>query len=189
MSAHVSPGQVRNELLAAAQRCLSRHGFAGTTARMVAEEAGTSPAAINEHYGALDELLITALSMNFRTWLEPLLHAFTDAGSDPHARLERGLGLFASELPRHTGLVSAWLEAVGRGQRDPDLRERLATNQNGFRGALTQLLVDAGADRPEELARAIMTASDGILVQHVLHGSAPTHQQLGADLHEALTPR
>src|SRR3712207_5954162 len=111
-------GHARDALLDAAQTCLARHGYAGTTARLVAAESGANLRSITYHYGSLDELLLTALSKNFRSWMEPLIHAFTEVGDDPHARLERGLALFVSELPEQCGLVSAWLEAVGRSQRE-----------------------------------------------------------------------
>ena len=175
-------GHARESLLAAAQRSLERHGFAGTSARVVAAESGANLRSIGYHFGSLDELLLLALSTNFRTWMAPLVRAFAGGDDDPRERLERGLALFASELPQRAGLVAAWLEAVARSRRDDALRSRLAENQAGFRDALAATLADAGAERPEELAAALITACDGLMIRFLLHGDAPAPAELAEQL-------
>jgi AcrR family transcriptional regulator len=178
----------RDALIDAAHRCLARHGFAGTTEQMILESSGVEQKAIAEHFGTLDGLLLTALSTHFRRWLEPLLHAFTDAGSDPRARFDRGFELFFAELPARSPLNAAWLEAVALSQRDDTLRERIATNQLGFRRALATTLTERGAERSDELAQAISTAVDGSMVQYLLHRDVLSFDRLAADLREAFAP-
>ena len=175
-------GAAKDALLVGAQDCLAKHGFTGTTARRVTAASGANLRSIAYHYGSLDELLLAAMSANFRTWMAPLIAAVTDAQDDAARRLERGLSLFARELPARGGIVAAWLEAVGRAQRDPALRRRLAANQAGFRSALAATLAEAGAAHPQELAAALITACDGLMIRFVLHGDAVAPAALAGDL-------
>jgi AcrR family transcriptional regulator len=175
----------RDKLLAAAQRCLARHGFVATTEEMIVAESGEDTRAIAESFGSLDGLLLNALSTHFRRWLEPLMHAFTEVGRDPQARLRRGFELFLSELPERNALTAAWLEAVAVSARDDTLRQRIATNQAGFRAALATTLREAGAARPDEVSDSLMIAFDGLLVGYLLHHEVPGFEQLAADLHDA----
>jgi AcrR family transcriptional regulator len=174
-------GHAREALLAAAQRALAERGFAGTSARVVAAQSGANLRSIAYHYGSLDDLLLTALSANFRTWMAPLIEALGGDG-DARARVDEGLRLFADELPQRAGLVAAWLEAVARSRRDEPLRRRLAENQATFRDRLAATLEEAGVARPHELAAALIVACDGIMVRFLLHGDAPHPADLAADL-------
>jgi AcrR family transcriptional regulator len=176
-------GHAREALLDAAQRALAEHGFARTSARVVAAESGANLRSIAYHYGSLDDLLLTALSANFRTWMTPLIAAFGGDG-DARARVDHGLRLFVEELPQRAGLVAAWLEAVARSRGDEPLRRRLAENQATFRDRLAATLEEAGVARPHELAAALIVACDGIMVRFLLHGDAPHPAEVARQLAE-----
>jgi AcrR family transcriptional regulator len=178
-------GRAREALLQAAQDALAEHGFAATTARTVAEASGANLRSIAYHYGSLHELLLAALSANFHAWMAPLIQTVTATTSDPRDRLQRGLALFAAELPHRSGLVAAWVEAVGLTRHDPDLRKRLAANQAGFAKALTHTLAAAGEPAPDRLARALMTACDGIMIRYLLHAETINPLTLAAELQPA----
>lgn len=60
------PGDTRQRLLDVAVGLISRHGFAGTSLQMIADELGFTKAAIYYHFRTRDQLLIALL--------EPLLH-------------------------------------------------------------------------------------------------------------------
>ena len=175
-------GTAKDALLRGAQECLTTYGFSGTTARRVSAASGANLRSIAYHYGGLDELLLAAMSANFREWMAPLIEAVTDPAEDAGARAERGLSLFAAELPRRAGIVAAWLEAVGRTPHDPGLRRRLAANQRGFGDKLARTLREAGAERPQALAQALITACDGLMVRHVLHGDVVAPSELAREL-------
>jgi AcrR family transcriptional regulator len=175
-------GTAKQALLEGAQACLARDGFSGTTARTVAAASGANLRSIAYHYGSLDELLLAAMSANFRTWMSPLIAEVTGEGDDAAARVRRGLSRFVAELPRRAGLVAAWLEAVGRAERDPDLRERLAANQARFRDMLAGTLAEADAARPEALATALISACDGLMIRFVLHGQLTSVEDLAREL-------
>lgn len=69
----------RERLLEAAQRCFSRHGFAGTSVRTIAAEAGVAIGLVYAHFDSKDTLLLTVFAQGmlqvqgtFAVALEPL---------------------------------------------------------------------------------------------------------------------
>ncbi|MBL0940590.1 MAG: TetR/AcrR family transcriptional regulator [Gemmatimonadaceae bacterium] len=52
----------REKLLEAAQRCFSRHGFAGTSVRTIAAEAGVAIGLVYAHFDSKDTLLLTVFA-------------------------------------------------------------------------------------------------------------------------------
>jgi AcrR family transcriptional regulator len=53
----------RGEILAAARESFAHKGFAGTTIRAVAAEAGVDPALVHHYFGAKDDLFLAALEI------------------------------------------------------------------------------------------------------------------------------
>ena len=53
----------RGEILAAARESFAHKGFAGTTIRAVAAEAGVDPALVHHYFGAKDDLFLAALQI------------------------------------------------------------------------------------------------------------------------------
>jgi len=74
----------REDLLAAAKRCLYERGYARTTARDIATAAGTSLAAIGYHFGSKDALLNEARIQAIAEWYDELGRALA-ASSEPDA--------------------------------------------------------------------------------------------------------
>lgn len=183
MSGAPMRGRARAELLRAARMELLLHGFAATTSRGVCERSGANLRSIAYHFGGLRELLLLALSINFREWMAPLISAIEEDPRPAADRLRHGLALFADELSANVGLVAAWLEAVSMARRDPPLRRRLAENQAGFRRALATTLAEAGvAGEAERLAGEIIVLCDGIMVRHLLHGETASPLAAAATL-------
>jgi len=72
----------REALLESAIASLQEQGYAGTTARDVADGAGVSLGAIGYHFRTVQELLDAALAEAVRRWFEPLI----DRSPDPSRR-------------------------------------------------------------------------------------------------------
>jgi AcrR family transcriptional regulator len=66
MAGDAYPTDTRQKLLDAAEELVSRHGFAGTSLQMIADELGITKAAIYYHFRTRDQLLVALM--------EPLLH-------------------------------------------------------------------------------------------------------------------
>jgi AcrR family transcriptional regulator len=93
--------QLRNELLAVAERLLQANGYAGFSLRQVAEETGYTPTTIYRHFKDRDDLLGTVLD----TWFSKFaaaLDAADRSATDPRGRLmaqSAAYILFAVEHP------------------------------------------------------------------------------------------
>ncbi len=164
----------------------ARHGYAGTTIRMIAKEAGVSLGLLYNYFAGKEELLREI----FRQGMADIGASFAaaEAGGDPAARIER---LLAASLEialrnRHFWLLFHALRmqpAVIEG-----LAPELATWNGQVHAFLAGLLRDAGADDPEIGARILFATVDG-LVQHALldpeHYPAPAVAARAAALFRA----
>jgi AcrR family transcriptional regulator len=162
----------KDRLLEAAVVCLQRQGYAATTARDIASEAGANLRSIGYHYGSTRGLLLTAISANWRRWLAPLIAAASSDAQSPEERLVEGMALFSTALSENAPMVHAWLEAVTLAPRDAELQATLAANQQEFRAALAANLAAAGQPDADSRAGAIITVCDGLIVDFLLYGEA-----------------
>ncbi|MGZ5398769.1 MAG: TetR/AcrR family transcriptional regulator [Nocardioides sp.] len=151
----------RAAILTAARTRFAEHGFAGTTIRAVAGDAGVDAALVHHYFGSKDDLFLAALELPVdpRQILAPAL-----AG---------GLDGVAERLLR--AFLSAWddpelqprLVAVVRGVIDP-AGSRLITE--GFLPVVLQPVGQAlGIDRPELRMPLVASQVMGlILMRYVL---------------------
>ena len=151
----------RAAILTAARTRFAEHGFAGTTIRAVAGDAGVDAALVHHYFGTKDDLFLAALELPVdpRQILLPAL-----AG---------GLDGVAERLLR--AFLSAWddpelqprLVAVVRGVMDP-AGSKLITE--GFLPVVLQPVAEAlGIDRPELRMPLVASQVMGlILMRYVL---------------------
>lgn len=169
---YTKPQSARDRLLDGAVECLRAKGYAETTARDIAVAAEANLRSIGYHFGSTRRLLLTAISLNFRHWLEPLIDAAGDDKGSAEERLQMGMSGFVRALPENAPMLAAWVEAVAIAGHDPELREVLAANQAEFRQALARTLSASGRLEPERRAAAIVSVCDGLIVRFLLHGEA-----------------
>ena len=188
MSSHRDPATTttKDRLLEAAVVCLQRQGYAATTARDIASEAGANLRSIGYHYGSTRGLLLAAISANWRRWLAPLIAAASSDARSPEERLVEGMALFSTALSENAPMVHAWLEAVTLAPRDAELQATLATNQQEFRAALAANLAAAGQPEADSRAGAIITVCDGLIVDFLLYGEARRPKDIAREAAAAL---
>lgn len=182
------PDSTKDRLLEAAIACLQRQGYAATTARDIAAEAGANLRSIGYHYGSTQGLLLAAISANWRRWLEPLIAVANNDERTPQQRLAAGMELFSAALAEHAPMAHAWLEAVTLAPRDPALQATLAANQQQFRTALAANLTAAGQPDAENRAGAIITVCDGLIVHYLLYGKIFQPKEIAHQAAAALAP-
>ncbi len=122
----------RGEILAAARESFAHRGFAGTTIRAVAAEAGVDPALVHHYFGAKDDLFLAALEIPvdprslvpavFEPGVagagERLLRLFLSVWDDPAARLplialvRSGLSQEAPETLLQQGILRMVLQPL-----------------------------------------------------------------------------
>lgn len=97
------PGQTqtRDEILTAARNQFAAKGYAGTTIRGIAAEAGVNPALVHHFFGAKDQIFVAALNLPFNPAIlvetvltgprdqigERILRLFLDLWREPDTRL------------------------------------------------------------------------------------------------------
>jgi AcrR family transcriptional regulator len=114
--------QTRRRLIEAAGRTLRTEGYARTTTRAIAREAGVNPALVFYHFGGVDPLLLAALDESSRERMER--HRATVAG----ARTLEDLAAAAAEIYRtdlEGGHIALFSELVGASIAKPELRSQI----------------------------------------------------------------
>lgn len=179
----------REALLESAITSLQEKGYAGTTARDVADGAGVSLGAIGYHFGTVQELLDAALAEAVRRWFEPLIGLLSRPQPPPtFEELGPGLDALLDTLAGHRPLVIAYFEALLRAERSPTLRTALAADLDTFRQALTggiQTLLagqpESASPDPQSAASLVMATFDGLIIQWLLAPEQVPSGQLIAD--------
>ena len=99
-----SSADTRQRLLDVAMELVSRHGFAGTSLQMIADELGFTKAAIYYHFRTRDQLLITLM--------EPILHQIrqvvetAEAQRTPRMQMDAMVQGFARLVARNRSLAA-----------------------------------------------------------------------------------
>ncbi len=166
----------REALLESSTALLRDGGYADTTARAIASDAGVSLGAIGYHFGSTQKLLDAALAEGVRRWFEPVIELLAQPKAPPTlAQLGPALDGLLETLSRNRPLVIAYFEALVRAERSPALRTALAADFHALRTALTrgieQILVhrpEAVAPDPQVAASLIMATFDGLIIQWLL---------------------
>jgi AcrR family transcriptional regulator len=99
-----SPTDTRQRLVDVAKVLISRHGFAGTSLQMIADELGFSKAAIYYHFRTRDQLLVAVM--------EPMLHQIrrvvemADAQRTPRTQMNAMVEGFAQVVAKNRSLAA-----------------------------------------------------------------------------------
>lgn len=179
---------VRQRLLDGASLCLQQKGYAATTARDISAVSGANLRSIGYHFGSTRELLLAAISLNFRSWLEPLIAIAADEEKPAAERLAEGMRRFTAALADNAPMLRAWLEAIVLAGHDEELRQTLADNQSEFRLALAMTLAEAGSEQAEQRAAALISVCDGLIVRFMLHRESAQVDEVALAAAAALGP-
>jgi len=112
----------REQICRAATTLLAREGFAGTTMRMVAEEAGVSTGMLNHYFENRLDLLTQALAYSSERSLVRYREAI-DGVPAGRGRLEALLDSMLRGDPDGSETWLVWITAYGEALREPHVRE------------------------------------------------------------------
>jgi TetR/AcrR family transcriptional repressor of bet genes len=149
----------REQICRAAAKVISEQGFAGTTMRMVAEEAGVSTGMLNHYFANRMEMLEATLL--FVSMRQQARETAATQGIEPGERRLRAL--IRSVLPTDQDSSEAWrvwIAAWGASVRLPQLRRLMASR--------------------DDLWFAIIERSLDGIVPHSRQGRVPYVSQLNA---------
>ncbi|MBX9391856.1 TetR/AcrR family transcriptional regulator [Streptomonospora nanhaiensis] len=190
----------REDLLAAAKRCLRERGYARVTARDLVTESGTNLASIGYHFGSKDELLSAALIEMVGDWADSLeaglladpapggagegRRAAGAASADPFVRFE---ALWEQVIASYFTSLNDWrdgIEALAQARHSPAVRQRMAEGYEEGREALAPWFhapgaPPAGPGESRALGGFYLALLTGVMVQHGIDPErAPTAQDL-----------
>jgi AcrR family transcriptional regulator len=160
----------RTKLLAAAQRLLRERDYADITARDLVATSSTNLGSIGYHFGSKEALLNEAIGLALEDWAE---HVIASAQPDPRVGpmgLVASLAAVLDEFDSIRPFYHAFIEALARSARAPQLRAQLAAHYNRQRDRLAGWIVDSlgsGCDRGDarRLASVMIATVDGLLIQ------------------------
>jgi len=180
----------REDLLAAAKRCLYERGYARTTARDIATAAGTSLAAIGYHFGSKDALLNEARIQAIAEWYDELgraLAASSEPDATPMERFEAIWTRMIEVFGAHRALWSVSFEMLAQIDQTPEVRRAVADAQQQARLGLASLFHNIDATLDEKSAWVVgsfyLALLPGVMAQWLID---PEHAPSGRDLADAL---
>ncbi|NUR85455.1 MAG: TetR/AcrR family transcriptional regulator [Nonomuraea sp.] len=168
----------REDLLAAAKRCLREKGYDRTSVRDIATAAGVSTAAIGYHYRSREALLTQALFDLLDEWGDSLGRALA-----PGAYKGMWDGLIG-QFAEHPDLWLATVELFLQGRRQPELGAKVAEGvAEGWRGMAAILLSvpeEEVSDRSARTLGMMQTAlMAGVMIQALSDpANAPTSDEV-----------
>lgn len=142
----------RDQICRAAASVISRDGFAGTTMRTVAEEAGVSTGMLNHYFANRQDLLTQALVFVSERAQARMAEAIE--GVPPGIERLRALldSALLAERQEVTETWSVWINAYSEAVRLADLRSTIETRQRTWLAMVDRTLEEiVPADVPGEL--------------------------------------
>jgi len=174
----------RTKLLEAARTLLRERTYGNITARDLVATSNTNLGSIGYHFGSKESLLNEAIGLAFEEWADAIIHATRlDLGSGPLALTDL-LGTVLDEYDSIRPYYHAYIEALARSARSPELREQLASHYNRQRDRVAGLLTDSlgetiDPDDARHLASVMIATVDGLLIQTFIDpDNAPTGHDL-----------
>jgi AcrR family transcriptional regulator len=184
----------RTKLLEAARTLLRERTYGNITARDLVAASRTNLGSIGYHFGSKEALLNEAIGLALEEWADAIIHATrTDPGPGPLALMD----LLRTVLEAYDSIrpyYHAYIEALARSARSPELREQLAAHYNRQRDRVAGLLTGSHHDvidpnDARHLASVMIATVDGLLIQTFIDpDNAPTSHDLATATGHTSTP-
>ncbi len=170
-------GMAREEklehLLDMAFRCLSRHGFSGTTMERMAEEAGVSKGTLTYYFKNKEDITCRIASHVAAGFFGEVRQAL-EGLNDPRERLNRAIELLWTGYMGQPELITGYYDLWAQSFFHSALKEQVIAIYTDFRriflDELVRLSGEAGPDGKRLLSDAILIAGvvDGVAIQFFL---------------------
>jgi AcrR family transcriptional regulator len=186
----------REALLAAARALLRTQGYGNITARDLVAESHTNLGSIGYHFGSKEALLNEAIGNALEEWAETMAKAAdAGAGKTPLERLKISAAALLDEFDQVRPFYLAFIEALARSARSPELAAQLARHYERQRdrvaGVLTATFgpgLDPSVTR--QLATTMIAVTDGLMLQLFADPTkVPTSEELTSNLQALMAAR
>jgi AcrR family transcriptional regulator len=179
----------REALLAAARTLLRTQGYGNITARDLVAASHTNLGSIGYHFGSKDALLNEAIGAALEEWAETMAKA-ADAGEGktPVERLKISAAALLDEFDQVRPYYLAFIEALARSARSPELAAQLARHYERQRDRVAGVLTATfgpGLDPSvaRQLATTMIAVTDGLMLQLFADPTkVPTSEELASNL-------
>jgi AcrR family transcriptional regulator len=161
----------RERLLQAAQTLLREREYGNITARDLVAASGTNLGSIGYHFGSKEALLNEAIGLALEQWAERIGRAIRSEGAGGLMGMMAGsLGLALDEHESIRPYYLAFIEALARSARSPQLREQLAAHYNRQRERIAAWIEESlpgrlSAQEALHLASLMIGTADGMMIQ------------------------
>lgn len=184
----------RTKLLEAARTLLRERTYGNITARDLVAASNTNLGSIGYHFGSKEALLNEAIGLALEEWADAIIRAtHIDPGPGPLS-LTDSLRTVLDEYGSIRPYYHAYIEALARSARSPQLREQLAGHYNRQRDRVASLLIDSLQDPIDptdarHLASVMIATVDGLLIQTFIDpDNAPTSHDLATATGHTVNP-
>jgi AcrR family transcriptional regulator len=178
------PSTHRTRLLGAARTLLRERTYGNITARDLVAASNTNLGSIGYHFGSKEALLNEAIGLALEEWADAIIRAtHIDPGPGPLS-LTDSLRAVLDQYDSIRPYYHAYIEALARSARSPELREQLASHYNRQRDRVASLLIDSleepiDPSNARHLASVMIATVDGLLIQTFVDpDNAPTSHDL-----------
>ncbi|SDX06344.1 transcriptional regulator, TetR family [Saccharopolyspora shandongensis] len=165
----LTPGAKR--ILDVAAELFYSRGINAVGVDTIAAESGVTKRTLYDRFGSKDGLLVTYLKTRDRRWRE-LVEARLDAEADPVRRALVPFDVLPEWLPqssRGCSFVNAFAELP---EPDHPGRQLIVAEKQWLRDLFRNLLAEAGAKNPEDLAVQLLSLHEGAIVSYSIAGES-----------------
>jgi AcrR family transcriptional regulator len=175
----------RERLLQAARTLLREREYGHITARDLVAASDTNLGSIGYHFGSKEALLNEAIGLALEEWAERIGRTIRSEGAGGLMGMMAGsLSLVLDEHESIRPYYLAFIEALARSARSPQLRAQLAAHYNRQRGRIATWIEESlpgrlSAQEALHLASLMIGTADGMMIQAFIDaGSTPDSGEL-----------
>jgi AcrR family transcriptional regulator len=140
-----SSDETKRMLVAAAIDCLREHGFAGASARVIAQRAGCNQSLVFYHFGTVTALLLAALDQVSADRMR-VYSAALDSATSLTGLIDTARQVFIDDLDH--GNVAVLVEMIAGSRANPELAAQVAARLVPWKDFAADALADLLAQSP-----------------------------------------
>jgi AcrR family transcriptional regulator len=163
-----APSVARHRILETAFRLFYARGLRAVGVDTIIAESGVAKATFYKHFPAKDDLIAAYLDRVDQIWTGQLHDAAAAAGPEPAAQLVGLFDALGTACRRDGYRGCAFINAAAEAAPDTPAHARTVAHKQRVLAWLRDLAERAGAERPEQLARALTLLLDGALASGAL---------------------